>query len=111
MIIIVFMCTLLRGNGVEPSIVGVTKCMAADHVLLTILILSGIISTIIAAFWVRRDFIYKQKIGYTFEKGDILLTVPSILKLAFVGFAAGFLQAGFGVGSAFVVSPALFKFN
>jgi len=67
MMIVVFMCTLFRGNGVDPSIVGVTKCMAVDHLLLTILILSGIISTVIAAFWVRRDFVYKQKIGYKFE--------------------------------------------
>ena len=111
MIIIVFLCTLFRGNGKDPSVIGVTKCEPVDHILLTLLILSGVVSTIIASIWVSRDYIYKEKICYTFEKGDIKLTVPAILKLAFIGFSAGFLQAGFGVGSAFVVSPALFMFD
>lgn len=39
------------------------------------------------------------------------MTIPSILKLAGIGFMGGFLNAGFGVGSAFVVSPALFMFD
>lgn len=31
----------------------------------------------------------------------------SIIKLAVIGFVAGFLNAGFGLGTTFVVNPAL----
>lgn len=64
-----------------------------------------------ASLWVRRDYLYKKEIGYNFIKGDIPMDVKSVLKLSAIGFMAGFLQAGFGIGSAFVVSPALFMFD
>lgn len=110
MITILFVITLFRGNGVDPSVVGITKCQPADHILLVLLIVSGIASTVGASFWVKKEYVYRQKIGYKTFQGDIEMTIPSILKLALIGFMSGFLVAGFGVGSAFVVSPALFLF-
>jgi len=35
----------------------------------------------------------------------------AILKIALLGFMAGLLNAGFGVGPAFVLSPGLILFN
>lgn len=111
MVCIVFVCSLFRGNGKTPSVIGVTKCLPADHTILTLLIISGFVFTVIASMWVRNDYLYKKQIGYNFVKGDIAMDVKSILKLGAIGFMAGFLNAGFGVGSAFVVSPALFMFD
>lgn len=64
MVMIVFLCSLFRGNGKKPSVVGVTKCQPFDHVLLVALIMSGILFTVGAAFWVRKDYVYKKQIGY-----------------------------------------------
>lgn len=85
------MSSLFRGNGKTPSVVGVTKCLPADHIILVLLIISGIVYTVIASLWVRRDYIYKKQIGYNFIKGDIPMDVKSIIKLSAIGFMAGFL--------------------
>jgi hypothetical protein len=111
MITLIFICSLLRGNGKTPSVVGVLKCDAADHTILVLLIVSGFVYTIIASRWGQKEHLYKKSIGYNFVKGDIPMDIKSILKLGAIGFMAGFLNAGFGVGSAFVVSPALFLFD
>lgn len=90
-IIILFIVSLFRGNGKDPSVINVTKCKPADHVLLIFLILSGILLTIGTSVWVRREYIYKQSIGYTFVQGDIKIDIRSILKLGAIGFSAGFM--------------------
>lgn len=111
MICIIFICSLFRGNGKDESVIGITKCVPADHTILVMLIISGIIYTVIASLWGQKEHLYKQSIGYNFVKGDIQMDLKSIFKLGAIGFMAGFLNAGFGVGSAFVVSPALFLFD
>lgn len=39
------------------------------------------------------------------------MTLASIGKLASIGFLAGFLNAGFGLGTTFVINPALIKMD
>lgn len=72
-----------------------------------LLIVIGISYTIFAAFWVQRDYKRKQALGYVFVKGEIEMTKIAIFKLTAFGFLSGFLNAGFGIGSMFVLGPAL----
>lgn len=111
MILVLFICTLFRGNGKDPSIIGVTKCQPADHILQAILIISGFLFTVIASVWGRKEYVYRQKIGYKTFIGNIEMTMDAILKLALTGFVSGFLVAGFGVGPAFVLAPSLLLFK
>ena len=67
--------------------------------------------TAISAVWVKRDYRKKEALGYRFVKGEISMTAKSIVKLAVIGFMAGFLNAGFGLGTTFVINPALIKMD
>ena len=79
MILVVFICSWFRGNGKTPSIIGVTKCEPLDITILILLILAGCAFTYISAKWGAKEFDYKKKIGYTFEKGDIQLSKKAII--------------------------------
>jgi hypothetical protein len=53
MLVILFLVSLFRGDGKNPSVVGVTKCKAADNVLLAILIVSGLVELIVGSYWIN----------------------------------------------------------
>ena len=107
MVLFLFVIALFRGDGRQPSVVGVEKCQPLDHVLLALLITGGVFSTIFSAWWVRRDYIAKRALDYPFVQGEMLMTPLTIVKLASIGFVAGFCNAWVGVGSSFVISPCL----
>lgn len=106
-IITLFLISLFRGNGKDKSVVGITKCMPEDHVLFVFLILSGIVYAILAIWWMRKEQAHKTEIGYEFTKDEIKMDTKTLVKLNFMGFVAGFLHSGFGVGSGFTVNPTL----
>ena len=108
---VLFIVSLFRGNGKDPSVVGVTKCQAADHILLAIIIVAGFVFTGIASYWSLLDYRIKEALNYNFQKSDIKMTAKPIIILSLVGFSSGFLQAGFGIGSAFVIMPPVKAFN
>jgi hypothetical protein len=64
MVIILFLISYFRGSGKKPSDIGVERCKPVDIFLLVLLIVIGICYTIIAAFWVKRDYNAKIKLGY-----------------------------------------------
>lgn len=66
MLLLLFIVSLFRGSGKTTSIVGVNKCNPADHVLLTVLIVGGFIAMFIGALIVRKEYVIKKEIGYTF---------------------------------------------
>jgi uncharacterized membrane protein YfcA len=111
MILVVFFVSWFRGNGKVPSIIGVTKCEPLDIALLVVLILAGLCFTYISTKWEHKDYIYKKSIGYKNIKGDIDATPKAIAQLAALGFTSGLLNAGFGVGPAFVLTPGLVLFD
>lgn len=71
MLLILFLVSFFRGDGVNPSVIGVKKCTGAYFGVLASLIIVGIIEFIIGVWWVRSDFTTKKRLGYKFEMGDI----------------------------------------
>jgi nitrate/nitrite transporter NarK len=109
MLFILLVCSLFRGSQNKPSLIGVNKCDPADHVLFALLILCGAIVTVVSATLVRKEYFLKESLGYDFVKGELKMTRGQLLKLVLIGFTAGFLNAGFGLGSTFVINPMLIK--
>jgi hypothetical protein len=107
MVVILFLISYFRGSGKKPSDIGVVRCSPVDIFLLVLLIVIGICYTIIAAFWVKRDYNAKIKLGYVPVQGEIEMTNMAITKLALIGLSSGFLNSGFGIGSTFILTPAL----
>lgn len=66
MLVFLLICSLFRGSGKEPSVIGVKKCSVADNTIFALLILSGAVVTVISSVWVRREYIYKKSLGYKF---------------------------------------------
>jgi hypothetical protein len=60
MLLLLFLTSLFRGNGKNPSVVGVTKCKPNDHIIFASLLLGGIILTVIGGIVVQRE--YKKKV-------------------------------------------------
>lgn len=71
MLVILLLVNLFRGNGVNPSVIGVKKCTGGYFGVLASLIIAGLIEFIIGVWWVRSDFTTKKRLGYKFEMGDI----------------------------------------
>ena len=66
MLILLFTINLLRGDGKEPSIIGVTRCKQIDWVLFGTLIFSSTFLTITAIIILRKEYTYKKTIEYPF---------------------------------------------
>lgn len=111
MLVILLVVALLRGSGQEPSFAGVQRCDPLDHTLFALLILAGLVLTLVATVIVRKEYLHKQAIGYPFAPNEIRFTNRTILRLAGIGFTAGFLNAGFGLGTTFVINPALISLD
>ena len=109
MLVILFLVSLFRGDGKNPSVVGVTKCKAADNVLLAILIVSGLVELIVGSCWINQELKVKKRLGYDFPKGDVEMTIKNVTLLTFMGLLGGFISGGFGVGPAFIFNPLLFQ--
>lgn len=107
MVIILFIISYLRGSGKTKSAAGIVRCTPVDIFLLVLLIVIGTCYTIIAAFWVQRDYKAKIAQGYVPVKGEIEMTKMAIAKLAFIGLSSGFLNSAFGIGSTFILTPTL----
>jgi hypothetical protein len=66
MVLFLFFIALFRGDGRQPSVVGVEKCQPVDHALLVLLITGGVLATVFSAWWVRRDYKEKRALDYPF---------------------------------------------
>lgn len=62
---------VLRGNGVDLSIVGAKRCNTQDNVLLAVILVGIIILAIIGNRVVNADVTYKKFLRYNFLDGDI----------------------------------------
>lgn len=109
MLVLLFLCSYFRGKGTTPSVVGVTKCSPADYAILISLIVIGILISTIGAFWVQNQNKQKIACGHKFVQGEMDMTVWASLKIGFIGLIAGFLNAGFGVGSTFMINSQLVR--
>lgn len=54
MLIALILSSVFRGNGKEPSVIGVTKCSAGDISILVILIVLGICMSFTGAVLAQR---------------------------------------------------------
>ena len=95
---VLFLVQLLRGSGKEPSIIGVTRCTAADWILYTSLILFSILMTIFSVWLQRNEYEYKKSINYEFVAGDFKCTTRNAFKLPLFAMICGFLTASTGTG-------------
>lgn len=53
MLIILFIITLFRGNGTQPSVVNVKKCIPADYGLLAALIICAVLEAALGSYWIH----------------------------------------------------------
>lgn len=111
MLLLLFLTSLFRGNGKNPSVVGVTKCKPNDHIIFASLLLGGIILTVIGGIVVQREYKKKVELRYNFVKGDVLMTWCAILKLSSIALLGGFISGGFGVGAALIFNPTLVQYD
>jgi uncharacterized membrane protein YfcA len=74
MLLILFVLTLLRGPGDEPSLIGVVRCDPMDWVLFSVLIALSVVVTVIVLVILRREYAEKKGAGYTFVVGDFKCT-------------------------------------
>ena len=107
MVAILLVTTVLRGSGVEPSVIGVTRCQAGDWGLLGVLILGGLLMTLLAVFMLRREYSYKKSIGFTFVTGDLKCTTRNAVKLPVAALITGFVSALSGLGAGISLQAVL----
>ena len=107
MLVILFIITLFRGNGTQPSVVNVKKCMPADNGLFAALIICAILEAALGGYWIHKETITKKELEYSFIKGDFIMNAPRFAILTFLGLLGGFISGGFGIGPAFILNPAL----
>ena len=108
MLVILFLVSLFRGDGRNPSVIGVRKCTPADNGILASLIIAAVIEFVIGVWWIGQELKTKSRLGFKLEKGDIEMKPTNIILLTFLGLLGGFISGGFGVGPAFVFNPFLF---
>ena len=74
MLFILFILTLLRGPGSEPSLIGVVRCDALDWILFGTLIFLSIAITLLVIYILRKEYAEKKAAGYPFVVGDFKAT-------------------------------------
>lgn len=109
MLLILFLVSLFRGDGKNPSVIGVKKCTSPDSGILATLIIAAVIEFAIGVWWISQELKTKKRVGFKLEKGDVEMKPANITLLTFLGLIGGFISGGFGVGPAFVFNPLLFQ--
>jgi len=101
--------SLLKGSNKGTSAAGVKSCGPMYWILIW-----GVFPLVIAlTYWVGRHLIAenvtKQKLGYTFQEGDIRWTKKSTILISIVSVAAGILASLLGIGGGMVLSPLMLE--
>lgn len=97
--------SILRGSRRAPSLVGIKTCSWIDWSIYAFTVLFIIGMTIYGSIYLKRLYIRKLKSDYEFKKGDVHWTVKKILLMIFIGFIAGLISGGLGLGGGVIYNP------
>ena len=111
MVVVLFVVTLLRGDGNKPSIVGVSRCDPYEWALLATLVIVALILTVGTAIMLNREYHHKCDIDYKFVKGDFQCTIKNAIKLPLIALGGGFLAASLGIGAGLIFNPVLIQMD
>ena len=107
MLVILFVLTLLRGQGNVPSLIGVIRCDPLDWVLFGLLILLSIAITVVVLVKLRREYTEKKAAGYIFVVGDFKCTNEHAIRMPLTGLLCAFFAIMLGSGPGLFFIPVL----
>ena len=111
MMVILIIVQLLRGSGLQPSLIGVSRCTTLDWSLYGLLILAGVSMTLYAICMQRKDYEYKKQIGYLFVPGDLKCTNKNAIILTLLGCLIGIISAITGLGAGVMINVILLRLD
>ena len=111
MLLTLLIINLLRGQGGSPSIIGIKRCQSADWVLFFILVFAAGCITLFTILKMRKEYAFKQQIGYPFVKGDFECTNRNAITLTSIGICGGLAMGGLGCGIGIFFIPALIRLD
>lgn len=97
--------SILRGSRRAPSLVGIKTCSWIDWTIYGFTVLFIIAMTVYGSIYLKRLYIRKVRTHYEFKKGDVHWTVKKILIMIFIGFIAGLISGGLGLGGGVIYNP------
>ena len=98
--IMVFL-TLLRESNL------VSKCSLLYWILIFIYIFVVLFFDYKAMLHIENEFNWRKRINYPFDSRDIQWNRQTVVKLAVIGFIAGFIAGTIGIGGGVVLGPIL----
>ena len=99
MVAVLSVIQMLRGSGLEPSMIGATRCSNIDWALYIMLLVLGLVMTLLAVCIQTREYEHKKHVGYTFVPGDFKCTRTNGFKLPLYGVICGLLCSSTGSGA------------
>jgi uncharacterized membrane protein YfcA len=106
--VILIVLTLFRGDGKGLSVVGISKCSAADFVMILLLLIFVVVYTLYSIFKILLpEYKEKKEAGYVFVDGDFECTAKNSIKMICIAFFGAFCGACVGIGTGSIFNPAL----
>jgi len=106
--VIVLLSSILKGSKGVPSIIpDVKECSTWYWIIsFSYFPLFGLL-TLFYAIWLRRRYVRKLDLGYTYVHGEIHWKYRNILGIPIICFFAGIMSGMLGIGGGMITNPML----
>lgn len=107
----IFVMNVLRGNGVDLSVVGAKKCNTQDYVLLAVVFVGILFFSIVGHRIVNAEIRYKKFIRYNLIDGDVQMDQTEYRNFSAFGLFGGMMAGGSGLGAVLFFTPIVLAYG